>query len=61
MESDEKKSEVNYEKIGVYTAIMIGFLTLMFYIVDIKVDVAKLQIKVEHLEGIINVKYEIKK
>ena len=51
MENDEKISEVNWEKIGVYIAVMVGFLTLMFYTVDIKVDVAKLQIKVEYLEG----------
>jgi len=41
----------NLEKIGIYIAAIMGFLTIIFYIIDIKVDVAKLQVKVEYLEG----------
>jgi hypothetical protein len=50
MEENTKSSEVNWEKIGVYIAIMAGFLTMMFYVVEMKVDIAKLQVKVENLD-----------
>jgi cell division protein FtsL len=42
--------EINWEKIGVYIATLTGFMTVMFYIIEMKVDIAKLQIKVEKLE-----------
>jgi cell division protein FtsL len=42
--------EINWEKIGVYLSILVGFMTVMFYIVEMKVDIAKLQVKVEKLE-----------
>ena len=41
---------INYEKMGVYLALMVGFLTVIFYIADIKERTAKLEVKVEHLE-----------
>lgn len=45
-----RSREINWEKIGVYIAILAGFMTLMSNIVDMKVDIAKLQVKVEKLE-----------
>lgn len=42
--------KVNWEKVSVYFAILIGFLTCISYIGDIKERVAKLEVKVEHLE-----------
>ncbi len=42
--------EINWEKIGIYIAILTGFLTVMFYIIDMKVDIAKLQVKVDQLQ-----------
>ena len=45
-----KKEKTNWEKIGVYVAIMVGFWTLILYIGDIKERVAKLEVKVEHLQ-----------
>lgn len=45
------EKNVNWEKAGIYLAAVIAFMTIMFYIVDIKVDVAKLQVKVENLEA----------
>lgn len=38
--------KINWEKAGVYIAII----TLIFYIVEMKVDIAKLQVKVQKLE-----------
>ena len=46
----ENKFSVNYEKVGLYLAIMVGFLTVIFYIADMKERIAKLEVKVEHLE-----------
>lgn len=40
---------INWEKIGVYVAILVGFLTMMFYIIDMKVDIAKLQVHMENI------------
>lgn len=45
-------NEVNWEKIGIYVALLVGFLTVIFYLADIKERVAKLEVKVEHLEEI---------
>lgn len=42
--------EVNWEKIGIYFSILLGFMTIIFYIVDMKVDIAKLQVKIENIE-----------
>jgi hypothetical protein len=44
------ENKVNWEKVGVYVAILTGFFTFMFYIVEMKVDIAKLQVKVEKME-----------
>ncbi len=46
-----KKEEVNWDKISVFTAIIIAFLTCIIYIADMKERIAKLEIKVEHLEN----------
>lgn len=51
MENNSQKSiQINYEKISVYFAIMIGFLTVIFYISDIKERVRALEVKVDKLE-----------
>jgi hypothetical protein len=41
----------DWQKMSVYVASLIGFMTVIFYIIDIKVAVAKLEVKVEKLEG----------
>lgn len=41
---------INWEKIGVYLAIMASFITVIVYIADMKERIAKLEVKVEHLE-----------
>jgi hypothetical protein len=43
-------ANVNWEKISVYIAIMVSMLTIMIYIADMKERIAKLEVKVEHLE-----------
>jgi hypothetical protein len=40
----------DWQKMSVYVAALIGFMTVIFYIIDIKVAVAKLEVKVEKLE-----------
>lgn len=42
--------EINWEKIGLYIAGLTAFMTIMFYIVDMKVSIAKLEVKVENLQ-----------
>jgi hypothetical protein len=49
------QSEIHWEKIGIYLTLLIGFLTVIFYIADIKERVAKLEVKIEHLENKQNV------
>lgn len=44
------QKDVNWEKIGVYFAVLIGFLSCIFYIADMKERIAKLEVKVERLE-----------
>jgi hypothetical protein len=44
------QKDVNWEKLGVYVAVMISFLTCIIYIADIKERVAKLEVKIERLE-----------
>jgi hypothetical protein len=41
----------NWEKAGVYIAIAATFFTVLIYIADMKERIAKLEVKVEHLEG----------
>ncbi len=41
---------VHWEKVGVYIAILVGFLTFIFPLMDIKERIAKLEVKVEKLE-----------
>ena len=43
------QKNLDYEKIGVYSAIMVGFLSCIFYIADIKERIAKLEVKFEYL------------
>jgi len=42
--------KTNWEKIGIYLAILSLFLTIVFYVVEIKVDIAVLKTKVENIE-----------
>jgi len=42
--------KVNWEKIGIYLAILTGFIMFMGNIMDIKERIAKLEVKVEKLE-----------
>lgn len=51
MEEENKKTHVNYEKIGVYFAVLIGFLSCIFYIADIKERIARLETQVEYLQA----------
>ncbi len=44
------QNEINWKKIGIYLALLIGFLTVIFYIADIKERVAKLEVRIEHLQ-----------
>lgn len=52
MENKEKKYPVNWEKISVYLAIMVGFLTVIVYIADIKERIRALEVKFEYLEKV---------
>lgn len=45
------QKNVNWEKLGVYVALLAGFLTCIFYIADMKERIAKLEVKVEILEA----------
>jgi cell division protein FtsL len=42
--------KTDFEKIGVYIAAIMAFLTIIFYIIEIKVDVSALKVKVDYLE-----------
>lgn len=42
---------INWEKLSVYFAITIAMLTFVIYIADMKERIAKLEVKVEHLQG----------
>jgi hypothetical protein len=46
----ENEKTANWEKISVFIALFLAFLAIISYTIDTKVDVAKLQEKVEHLE-----------
>lgn len=43
-------NNTNWEKIGIYIVCVASFFTVIAYIADIKERVAKLEVKVEHLE-----------
>ncbi len=43
-------SKIDWEKIGVYLALVLAFFTVISYLMDVKERVAKLEVKVEHLE-----------
>jgi cell division protein FtsL len=45
-----ENEKTNWEKIGLYIACVAIFFTVIFYLIDMKVDIAKLQVKVEKLE-----------
>lgn len=47
---ENKKSEINWDKIGIFIAILTGFLMCISYIADMKERIAKLEVKVEKLE-----------
>lgn len=42
--------KIDWQKISVYVAIIVGYLTLLFYLIEMKVDIGKLQVEVEHLK-----------
>lgn len=42
--------QVNWDKIGIFVAILTGFLMCISYIADMKERIAKLEVKVEKLE-----------
>ena len=46
----ENKYPVNWEKVSVYIAIAVSFLTVIIYLADMKERIAKLEVKVEKLE-----------
>lgn len=46
----EENKNTNWEKIGLYVAIVATFFTVIFYLIEMKVDIAKLQVKIENLE-----------
>ncbi len=43
-------NNVNWEKVGLYIAIMASFFTVIHYIADIKERVAKLEVKVDVIQ-----------
>lgn len=45
-----KLNPVNWEKIGIYVAVLAGFLTLMVYVIEMKVDIGKLQVEMQHVQ-----------
>lgn len=45
-------NKIDWEKIGVYLALVATFFTIISYLMDIKERVSKLEVKVEHLEMI---------
>ena len=47
---NQEKEKTDWEKIGIYIACAVAFLTILFYVVEMKVDIAKLQVNVEHLQ-----------
>lgn len=53
MEKDNEHiiNKINYEKISVYFTLLVGFLTLISYIVDMKERIAKLEVRVEFLQS----------
>ena len=50
MSTSKISKTLDIEKIGIYLSLTIAFLTLIFYISDMKERIAKLEVKVEHLE-----------
>jgi hypothetical protein len=46
----DQGSQVNWDKIGIFVAILTGFLMCISYIADMKERIAKLEVKVEKLE-----------
>jgi hypothetical protein len=46
--------KIDWQKISVYIAALVGFLTILFYLIEMKVDIGKLQVEV------VNIKEKIK-
>ena len=44
------KYKIDWQKMSVYVASIVGFFTIIIYIVDMKVSIAKLEVKVEALQ-----------
>ncbi len=49
-------SSANWEKISVYLAILIGFLTFIHYLGDLRERVAKLEVKNEYIQKLLEQK-----
>jgi hypothetical protein len=49
--TNQEKKTTNWEKIGIYITLLIAFFMAMNALMDIKESVAKLEVKVEKLEG----------
>jgi hypothetical protein len=45
------RKTTNWEKIGIYIAAIVGFLSVINHLCDIKERVARLEVKVEKLEN----------
>lgn len=45
-----EKNKPHWEKLGLYLAVTTAFMTLIFYIADMKERIAKLEVKVEIIE-----------
>ena len=43
------ESNIHWEKIGIYMALMVGFLTVIFYIADMKERLSAAEVRIEHL------------
>lgn len=48
--ANETRYPVNWEKVGVYIAIAVAFLTVINHIIDLKERTARSEVKIEHLE-----------
>lgn len=45
------EKNINWEKIGIYFAVLMGFLSCIFYIADMKERIAKLEVEIQHLKS----------
>lgn len=52
--------KVDWQKISVYIAALIGFMTIIFYIIDMKVDIATLKSDFGHEKRLAAIEEKIK-